>query len=167
MDYMPRTIFAVCVFLISFTSSLVFGQNVRTDSQELNKQAYAELLKLDIEANELTVVSEVLQLDDAEAQKFWPVFKEYDAELDGLDSTQYQLVQDYVKNYTQLTDEKANELVMKSFELEGKRIDLKRKYYEKMKAATSALTAARFFQVENQIETLERLQVQSMLPVIE
>ena len=150
-----------------FQADLVFGQNVRTDSPELNKQAYADLLKLDIEANELNVVSEVLQLDDAEAQKFWPVFKEYDAELDSLDSTRYQLINDYVKNYTQMTDEKANELVTKSFELEGKRNDLNRKYYEKMKAATSAITAARFFQVENQIETLEKLQVQSMLPVME
>jgi hypothetical protein len=167
MNLRLKTIFAVCFVLISFPFIFAYGQTIRKDSQELNKQAYVELLKIDIEANEINVISEVLQLDETDAGKFWPVFKEYDAELDSLDVTRYQLIQDYVKNYTQMTDEKANELIMSSFELEGKRNDLKKKYYEKMKAATSAITAARFFQIENQIETVEKLQVQSMLPVME
>ena len=167
MHHRLKRIFGVLFVVIGFSSTVVFGQDIREDSQELNKQAYVALLNLDIEANELKVVSEVLQLDDAEAGKFWPVFKEYDAELDNLDAIRIQLMRDYIKNYAQMTDEKANDLAMRSFELQGQRNDLKRKYYEKMKAATSAITAARFFQVENQIETLENLQVQSMLPVME
>ncbi len=167
MNHGLKILFAVCLALIGFNSGVAFGQDIRKDSQELNKEAYKELLNLDIEANELNIISEVLQLDEAEAAKFWPVFKEYDAELDSLDSARYQLLQDYVTNYTQMTDEKADELMAKSFEMESKRNDLNRKYYEKVKAVTSAVTAARFIQVESQIETLEKLQVQSMLPVME
>lgn len=167
MDRRLKTLFVFCFVLIIFPFLCAYGQTIQENSKELNKRAYIELLNIDIEANEINVISEVLQLDETEAGKFWPVFKEYDAELDRLDTSRYQVIQDYVKNYIQMTNEKANELITKSFELEGKRNELKKKYYEKMKAATSAITAARFFQIENQIETVEKLQVQSMLPVIE
>lgn len=53
-----------------------------------------------------------------------------------------------------------------AFGLESKRIDLKKRYYTKIELALSARTAARFFQVENQILMLLDLQMASMLPVV-
>jgi hypothetical protein len=43
--------------------------------------------------------------------------------------------------------------------------DLKRKYYRRVKDALDALIAARFLQVENQLERLIDLQIAAELPV--
>jgi hypothetical protein len=76
------------------------------------------------------------------------------------------LIKDYTEHYTTLSDEKARELAAGVLDLEHKRTDLKKKYFDQFADALSAKTAARFFQVENQLLMLLDLQVASMLPVV-
>ena len=52
------------------------------------------------------------------------------------------------------------------FALEKRRTKLKKKYFKKFEKALSAITAAKFIQVENQINLLIDLQIASDLPLI-
>ena len=65
-----------------------------------------------------------------------------------------------------MTDDKARELAKKSFDLEEKKTGLKRKYFKKFAKAIAAKKAARFFQIENQINTALDLQVAASVPLI-
>ena len=65
-----------------------------------------------------------------------------------------------------MTDDQANDLALKVFNLEEKRTDLKRKYFKKFRKVIPALKAARFFQIENQINMVIDLQVAGSLPLI-
>jgi hypothetical protein len=58
----------------------------------------------------------------------------------------------------------ADELASAAFSLEAQRAELKKKYFNIMKKALSARTAARFFQVENQMQQIVDLQISSNLP---
>ena len=161
-----RTTLILTATLTALVGS-VSGQTVaRDDSQELNLQAYVELLRSDLKSRKVAILTQVMEFTPAEASTFWPIYKEYDDELSRLGDQKLQLIKDYAESYGDITDQKAGELVNKVFDLEEKRTALKRRYYERFKRAMPAVTAARFVQVENQILMLIDLQIASRLPVV-
>jgi len=46
-----------------------------------NMDAYIKLLRKDVRSQKSEVMSEVMQLDPDQAAKFWPIYRDYDAEL--------------------------------------------------------------------------------------
>ncbi len=76
------------------------------------------------------------------------------------------LVKKYTENYDQMTNELADQLATELLALDQQRTEVKRQYYERFKKALDPITAARFLQVENQLEHVMALQVASQLPVM-
>ena len=74
---------------------------------------------------------------------------------------------DYAANFRNMTEDKADELVQSAFTLEKDLQSLKREYITKMGSAISPIKAARFLQVENQIEALMRVQLAQEIPLIQ
>jgi hypothetical protein len=138
-----------------------------TSDRELNLRAYTELLRADVKAKRVAIITEIMQFNDSEAATFWPLFQDYDYELTKLGDTRVQLITDYIKNYDDITNEKADELMSAALALEAQRAGLKKKHFDIMKKALSAKTAARFFQVENQIQQVVDLQISSNLPALQ
>jgi len=132
--------------------------------KEQNTKAYVLLLNSDVDSNREAIVKVILQLSEADAAKFWPIYKEYDAERAKLDSAEAALIQEYASAYQTISNDKAEELLTKSFKIDAQRVELKKKYFNKVKSATSAATAAKFIEVENQLEDVAGLQAASVLP---
>jgi len=66
-----------------------------------------------------------------------------------------------------MTDENAEKLLKRVFELEEDRLNLKQKYFKKIKRVVPTVKAARFFQIENQLNMVVDLQIASALPLIQ
>ena len=139
----------------------------KTSDQDLNIRAYIELLRSDVRAQATSIVQEIMKLSDSDGQKFWPIYREYEFELSKQGDKRLALIKEYTDKYDSISDETADKLVGATFELEQARLDLKKRYYERIKQALSAKMAARFLQVNNQILMLIDLQIASSLPVIE
>jgi vacuolar-type H+-ATPase subunit D/Vma8 len=107
-----------------------------------------------------------MQLDIDDSAKFWPIYSEYDAELTKLNDLRVENIQDYAQNYAQMTDEKADALIQKAMDYQKQRSELLARYYERMKQALGAVSAARFLQVEHQLLLLIDLQIASSLPIV-
>ena len=135
------------------------------EAQTLNLSAYAELLRSDLRAQKVAILTEVMGFTDKEDEAFWPVYREYDLEMSKLGDQRVALIAEYAKQYGGLTDAKADELATKALDLEAARQTTKRKYYERIKGVVSPLTAARFLQVEQQLLLLIDLQILSSLPI--
>jgi hypothetical protein len=138
-----------------------------TESQETNIRAYVELLRVDVRAKKTAIFTEIMQFNDQQAAKFWPIYSEYDIELQKLNDRKLAGIQEYAKNYGNMTDQKADELAMLALELENKRNDLKKQYYEKVREQLGGIVAARFLQVENQLLMVIDLQIAASLPIVE
>jgi len=138
-----------------------------TSDRELNLRAYTELLRADVKAKIVAIITEVMQFNDSEAATFWPLFRDYDHDLSKLGDTRVQLITDYIKNYDDITNEKADDLMSAALALETQRAELKKKHFDIMKKALSARTAARFFQVENQMQQVVDLQISANLPAMQ
>jgi hypothetical protein len=136
----------------------------RTYDQDLNTKAYEALLKSDIGPQREMLIREIMQFNESESKIFWPIFQQYDQERKKLDEAEAQFIREYSEAYQNISDDKADQLVGKSFDLEVQRAQLKKTYFDKMKKALSPRIAARFFAVENQIQHLYELQVAANLP---
>ena len=142
------------------------AQATATDTKDLNLRAYVELLRSDVRSQKIAIITEMMEFSDAEDAAFWPIYREYDVELSKLNDERVGVIQDYAANFTQVTDAVADRIATKALDLEARRSALKSKYYERVKAALSPKTAARFLQVENQLLMIIDLQIASSLPIV-
>ena len=137
------------------------------DTRDTNIRAYAELLRSDVRSQKVAILAEMMEFTDQEDAKFWPIYREYDVELSKISDDRITLIQEYAKNYEKMTDPVADRLAKGALDLEARRHALKLKYYDRLKAALSAKTAARFLQVENQLLMLLDLQISAALPIVQ
>jgi hypothetical protein len=137
-----------------------------TEAQDTNIRAYIELLRANVRAEKTAIVGQIMDLNDDQAAKFWPIYREYDAALQQLNDKKLAGIKEYAKNYDSMTDEKADELAKLALDLENQRNDLKRTYYEKVSKQLGGILAARFLQIENQLLMVIDLQIASSLPIV-
>ena len=136
------------------------------ESSDLNLRAYVELLRSDLRTQKVAIITEMMEFTEAEDKAFWPVYREYELEMSKLNDERIALIDEYGKTYSNVTDAVADKLATKALDLESRRQALKAKMYERVKQATSAHTAAKFLQVEHQIQLLIDLQISAALPII-
>jgi hypothetical protein len=137
------------------------------DAQKKNLQAYIDLLREDVRQQKAEIMGSVMVLSAEDAAKFWPIYSEYDTELTKLNDQRAANIKEYARTYTELTDEKADELIQKALAYQKQRGELLAKTYDRVKQALGAITAARFVQVEHQLLLLIDLEIVSALPVAE
>jgi hypothetical protein len=136
------------------------------ETKDLNLRAYAELLRADVRAQKVAIITELMEFTDAEDKAFWPIYRAYDTELAAINDERLNGIEEYARNYGKVNDALADKLATRALELEGRRTALKQKYFARFKTALSATTAARFLQVENQILLLVDLQIAASLPIV-
>ena len=168
---------AVCLSLLSvLLNSGILAQSqeaqkqtppsAMTDTQQKNLQEYIELLRSNVRQQKDEIMGAVMALNVDQAAKFWPIYEEYDAELTKLNNLRVANIQDYARNYDQMTDAKADESVQNAFNYRKQRSELLEKYYGRVKASLGSIEAARFLQIEDQLLAIIDLQITSNLPIV-
>ena len=151
-----KKLLLIIIVLLS-ANTVTYGKGVDT---------YLELLKSDIRTKKVAIITEALGLTDEESSVFWPIHREYEVELSKMIDDRIEMIEDYIQNHDDLTDEKAREIAKKVFALEKRRTKLKKKYFKRVEKALSATIAAKFIQIESQINLVADLQIASELPLI-
>ena len=138
-----------------------------TDPQARTKNLaeYAELLRSDVRAQKVAIITQVMDFTDAENAAFWPIYRDYDAEMSKLGDERVALIQDYARDFDTLTDAAAEKLAAKAIDLETRRRAALAACYDRVKKATSAKKAFRFMQVEHQLQLIVDLQISASLPI--
>ena len=131
-----------------------------------NMQAYVKLLLSHVRQRKAEMMAEMMQLNAADAARFWPIYSEYDAELTKLSDLEVANIAEYARTYTQMTNDKADELIQSALADRRQQSELLEKYYDRVKAQLGAITAARFVQVEDQLLLIVNLQIDSSLPIV-
>src|SRR5262245_45838814 len=127
-----------------------------------------ELLRSDLKAGKVEIVKEALpDLQGAKADAFWPVYRKYQLELDGITDKRLALIKDYGANFDKMTDDKAKDLVKHALDLQSQRTGLLKKYYKDFSKVLGATDAAKLVQVESLVMSLMDVQVGSELPLIQ
>jgi hypothetical protein len=163
---LAASIFAAGARAQNSTTPAPAGTHAATSqTKDQNIQAYINLLRSDVRQDKAEELGAVLQLNAADAAKFWPIYDEYDKELDKLNDMRVANIQDYARSYDGMTDEKADALIQKAMTYRKLRAELLAKYYGRVKQALGGIEAARFVMVEDQLLLIIDLQISSSLPL--
>lgn len=150
---------------LAFTILCFFG-NVQAQSSGTTTSGETEIIQNLWGMEKKAIIEEYMKFDDTEATAFWPVYEEYAEKRKNLGADRIAALEDYVNNYENLTDEKAEELTKKIFKNNSQLDKLQMKYYNKMKKAVSPLRASQFMQLESYLQTMIRYEIQDALPFI-
>ena len=142
------------------------ASSAAASSQQQNLAQDIKLLRKDVRAQKQKIMGEAMGLNADQSKKFWPIYKDYDRELAKLNDVRLGNITAFAQNYSNMTDNKADELVNGAIAYHKKRIDLLANTYDKVRAALGAPLAARFVQVESTLNNLIDLQIQSNLPLM-
>jgi len=176
-EHMKR-IFALSVYALAVAAcavaqtatkpgpSGVSGKAEAASSQDMNIRAYIELLRTDVRKSKSQIVGAVMDLDTDEASRFWPIYKEFEAEYAKVGDQIVAAIKSYAESYGTMTDAVAADLGDQVLSIEQQRTALKKKYFDRFKEAMGGITATRFLQVENQLERILDLQIAADLPII-
>jgi len=151
----------IILFFLSTTS--IFAQDL--NKQDFNSY-YIELLRSDMKTQKKFLVSQTMKFSEEDASVFWPIYKEYEIELDKLGDKRLANIKDFVNNYQKMTDLKADELIDQAFNYQEERLSLKRKLYNQIKEKLNPTTAAKFIQLEHQIQLIIDMKINAELPLL-
>jgi hypothetical protein len=141
------------------------AQTSTQDTATLNLTAYAELLRSDVRAQKIAILTEVMGFDEKEDAAFWPIYREYDLEMAAIGDERAKMIAEYARTYEKLTDAVADGLATQAIDLEARRRAALAKCYTRVKTALSPRTALRFLQVEHQLLLLIDLRISAALPI--
>jgi hypothetical protein len=125
-----------------------------------------EMLRADLRAERTAIVEEEMQFTPQEAAVFWPVYRKYENEIRKINDQRIELIHTYAENYTNITDDIAEQLAKKSLELDIKDAYLRKQYFREFNHVLPATRAAKFFQLDNFINLVVKTQIATDLPFI-
>lgn len=128
-----------------------------------------EILRDKLRADKKLLVAENLGLTEAESSAFWPIYDEYQKELQGINERLGGLIDSYAESYNavSMTDAKADALVTEALAIEQAEVDLKKKYAAKLDGVIPGMKVARYLQMENKIRALIRFDMAAGIPLVE
>ena len=154
------------MFVAGVALVLGLGVPARAQTPGPNLDSYIEVLRSDVQARKTKILAEALKLDDAEAANFWPIQREYERDLAGIVDQRVALIREYAQVYAEMDDEKADDLAKRFLAIQEKLVELREKYYKRVRKAVSARRAAQFVQIESVLDALVDINVASLLPLI-
>jgi hypothetical protein len=124
------------------------------------------MLRSDLRSMRKKIVAANMKLTDTEAEKFWPIFDQYVADLVKINNTKYDLIKEYVQN-TNMTEEQADSLSKRWLGVDESVVQLRLKYIPIFRKGLSAKGTAMFFQIDRRVQMMIDLQLAASIPLIE
>lgn len=129
-------------------------------------ESYIALLQSDVQAQKTEILGRNLSLSGDEAQKFWVVQRSYEFDLSKLNDELLAIVRAYALSWDDMSDETAKGLGKRLLDYQKKRVELREKYFDRFSKELSPTIAAKFFQLEIQMENIIDVAVESRVPLI-
>ncbi len=123
------------------------------------------LLRQDIRAMKTQVIGQNMSLSDAEAEKFWPIYKHYADDLHELNNSKYALLKQYAETWATMTDQDALIYVRHWMEVDAEAQALRLKYVPTVIKVLPGKKAATFFQLDRRLSMIVDLQLFSQIPL--
>jgi CII-binding regulator of phage lambda lysogenization HflD len=128
-----------------------------------------QILAEKIKADKKLLVAANMELTEAEAKAFWPVYEAYQKELQGINKRLLGTIKNYsdVANKGQVSDEAAKKLINEAIAIEDAEVKLKRSYVPKLEKVLPGIKVARYLQIENKIRAVVRHELAAEIPLVQ
>ena len=111
------------------------------------------------------LIGGVLDLTEAEAEGFWPIYEEYSAVKGALWDERIDVIKMFLTGYDTMGPEIARGLLGASFEIDSKMVALERAYADRFDDVLPPAKVVRLFQAENKLETMMSMEIAKDIPL--
>ena len=128
-----------------------------------------EILREKIKADKKLLVATNMELTEAEAKNFWPIYEDYQKDLQKINERLIQALHSYAADYKNksMTDEKAKKLTDEYLSIEQAEVKLKSSSVPKLSKALPATKVARYLQIENKIRAVIKYDLAATVPLVQ
>jgi hypothetical protein len=126
-----------------------------------------QMLRQDIRSKKKQTIAANLQLTDADATKFWPIYDQYTEELVKINNEKYAVIKEYADAWGNLKDDQAMSLINRALAVDEKVAQLRIKYVPIFGKVVPGSKVATFFQIERRVQALVDLQLSAQLPLVQ
>jgi hypothetical protein len=134
-------------------------------SADMNMQILRDKLK----ADKKVLVAANMQLTDAEAKAFWPIYDEYQTDLSAINKRLGEGILAYANAYKAgpISDASAKKFLDEAIAIDDAEARLRKDYAAKLTGAIPAAKAARYLQIESKIRAAIRYELAAEIPLVQ
>jgi len=128
-----------------------------------------EILRQKIKTDKKYIVSENMDLTEAEAKAFWPIYEGYQKDLGKINQRIEGLAKTYLEADAQgpVSNQLSKKLVSDWLDIEKSELDAKRAVFGKLGKALPAYKVAKYVQMENKIRAIVKYELAANIPLVE
>jgi hypothetical protein len=124
-----------------------------------------QLLRSDIRSQKKQIVAANMDLTDAEAEKFWPVYDRYATDVAKVYDTKIALFGEYLDNYQTMSGDQAESYLRRCVAVEDDLMQVRLKYLPEFRKVLTGRETTRFYQIDWRLDLMINLQL-AQAPVI-
>src|SRR5437762_10280383 len=160
IDFVSRTMGAAIVIMLFGFAPARSAQDKPADNMQI--------LRDKIKADKKLVVATNMELTESEAKSFWPIYEEYQKELQKINRRIANVLESYAADFRSksLTDDKAKKLIDEANAIEQAEVNLKSTFAPKLSKALPSIKAARYLQIENKIRAVVKYDLAQGVPLV-
>ena len=158
--------FLVMGVFLSFCAGPVLAQTGGQQSGQGDEVAQGRAM---VRAARDQIIRSEMQLTEAEAADFWPLYEKYRGETNQVMDRLGDLIADYIRRYdtADLTNEYADELVRNHIQIKKDLLEIQERSLPLFGKVIPALKVARFYQLENKINADIDIQLALAIPLVD
>ena len=128
-----------------------------------------QMLRDKIQADKKLLVATNMELTESEAQRFWPLYDQYQKDLHKINQRLANMLESYAADFQRksLTDEKAKKLIAEAVAIEQAEAQLKSTYAPQLGKVLPVKKVARYLQIENKIRAIVKYDIASGMPLVQ
>ena len=100
-----------------------------------------------------------------ESAEFWPAWKEYRAAASANGDRTLNLIKNFAENFDDMTDQKANELLVDSFSINMQDVVIKKNFAKKINVFLPTTKVMRIIQIENKLDAAVQMKLAAEIPL--
>jgi Spy/CpxP family protein refolding chaperone len=157
---MNRTLAAMLLAVALGTTPHAWAQNKPLDGTDV------QALKAAVKSDKKALVAATLQLSEAEAKQFWPLYDAHQMKLETLNRRKTRLVEDVVGQNKPLSDALAKSLLKESLAIEDEEVKTRRAFQKRLIKVLPPVKVLRYLQLEAKIRTVQDYDIATVMPLV-
>lgn len=154
-----RVITPIVLSLAVFIAAPAFAQSAEDTKMEI--------LMEKVKADKKLLVASNMDLNEAEAKAFWPLYDQYQKELDKLNQTLGNTIKEYADAFNKgpVENNTAKKLLNEALRVQESEVKLRRTYADKVSKVLSWSKAARYIQIETKVRSIVNMELAKAIPL--
>ena len=158
-DFVKKMVVGAIAIMIFGSAPVRSAQDKPADNMQI--------LREKIKADKKLLVATNMELTEPEAKGFWPIYEQYQKDLQKINQRIVSLVDSYADDFRskKLTDDKAKKLIDEAMAIEQVEVNLKSTYAPKLGKVLLVIKVARYLQIENKIRAVVKYDLAQGVPL--